>query len=230
MSSILKALRKLEQEKNTRKSGVVDVTGQVIYKREQRPRRQNWRVPLSMAAVGITTAIGTYALTTVYSHNGSEHSAPVSPAVRQQIQAAAPLQPEVAAPTSQDTILPVAVLAKKTVVPEHFPPALPLLKGRKETPSTPTAAPQPTVAPSQPSPTPAHQQAAVPAQAVAASLPTLNVSGVAYEADGGKFAIINGVAVTEGSVVAGAKVEEIQQDRIRLTFGQRSFDVPVGKK
>lgn len=232
MSSILKALRKLEQEQNSRKSGIVDITGQVIYKKD-RPRRQTWRVPFGMAAVGITTAIGTYFLTTVYSHNGNEHPAPISPAVRQQIQAAAPPQPVEAPPSNvRDPLPAVAAATKKASAPEHFPPALPRLKGRKvATPSPPVVAPQPTAAPSvQPSPPPLHQQATAPAQTVAAPLPTLNISGVAYEADGGKFAIINGIAVTEGSVVAGAKVEEIQKDRIRFTFGQKTFDVPVVKK
>lgn len=231
MSSILKALRKLEQETNSRKSGIVDVTGQVIYKKE-RTRRQTWRVPFGMAAVGISTAIGTYFLTTVYSHNGNEYPAPIAPSVRQQIQAAAPSQP-VEAPSSDQGPPPAVVSAtRKATVPDHFPPALPRLKGRTGATPSPPIAPQPTGTPSvQPSPAaPSHQQPAAPPQAVAAPLPTLNISGVAYEADGGKFAIINGVAVTEGSIVAGAKVEEIQKDRIRFTFGQKTFDVPVGKK
>jgi hypothetical protein len=62
------------------------------------------------------------------------------------------------------------------------------------------------------------------------SLPTLKVSGIAWQKDGSdRLAVVNGMPVTEGMNIDGARVEEIFQDKVRFSFEKRAFDVVVGK-
>jgi general secretion pathway protein B len=72
-------------------------------------------------------------------------------------------------------------------------------------------------------PTPAPQPAAV------SGPPVLKVTGIGWQKDNAaRLAVVNGRAVTEGTVVEGARVEEILPDRVRFTINDRSFEIPVG--
>jgi general secretion pathway protein B len=59
----------------------------------------------------------------------------------------------------------------------------------------------------------------------------LTVSGIAWQKEStSRLAVVNGVPVIQGAVVAGARVEEILPDRVRFTRGDsRSFEVFLGK-
>jgi general secretion pathway protein B len=56
------------------------------------------------------------------------------------------------------------------------------------------------------------------------------VNGIAWQKESSsRLAVVNGVAVTQGATVDGAKVVEILPDRVRLSQGGRTFEVVLGK-
>jgi general secretion pathway protein B len=58
----------------------------------------------------------------------------------------------------------------------------------------------------------------------------LKVSGIAWQKEStSRLAVVNGVPVSQGAVVVGAKIEEILPDRVRFTRDSRSFEVFLGK-
>ncbi|MEZ4599362.1 MAG: general secretion pathway protein GspB [Syntrophotaleaceae bacterium] len=60
--------------------------------------------------------------------------------------------------------------------------------------------------------------------------PRFRVTGIAYQEDRTvRFAIINDRALGEGEIVAGAIVEEILEDRVRFTQDGSSFEVPLAR-
>jgi type II secretory pathway component PulC len=69
-----------------------------------------------------------------------------------------------------------------------------------------------------------------PAVPVPAGKPVLKVDGIAYQdSDVESFAMVNGVAVSKGSVIEGARVEEIQKDRVKFSRGGEKFEVILEK-
>ena len=60
--------------------------------------------------------------------------------------------------------------------------------------------------------------------------PSIEVNGIAFQDEGtDRVAIVNGVSVSNGSVIGGAKVEDIQKDWVRFSYGGEKFDVALGK-
>jgi general secretion pathway protein B len=61
----------------------------------------------------------------------------------------------------------------------------------------------------------------VPVDLVAPPLakPVLKVNGIAFQDGADSVAVINGITVSKGSVIEGARVEEIQKDHVRLSRG-----------
>jgi general secretion pathway protein B len=60
--------------------------------------------------------------------------------------------------------------------------------------------------------------------------PVLKVTGIGWQKDNAdRLAIVNGKAVSEGAVVEGARVEEIFPDRVRFSFNDKAFEIPLGK-
>ena len=64
---------------------------------------------------------------------------------------------------------------------------------------------------------PAHQQ------------PLLRVDGIAFQEGAEVFAVVNGVSVSKGSVINGAKVEEVQKDRVLFSYNGKRIEVYMGK-
>jgi general secretion pathway protein B len=60
--------------------------------------------------------------------------------------------------------------------------------------------------------------------------PVIKVNGIAFQ-DGSSdsVAVVNGIPVSNGSIIEGAMVEDIQRDRIRFSYGSEKFEVPLGK-
>jgi general secretion pathway protein B len=77
--------------------------------------------------------------------------------------------------------------------------------------------------------------APVPAQATAArsevvqgAAPDISVSGIAWQDERHlRRAVLNGTLIGEGGEVAGARVVEIKENRVRLSRGGQLFDVPL---
>ncbi len=55
------------------------------------------------------------------------------------------------------------------------------------------------------------------------------INGIAYQDDGESVAVVNGLPVSAGSVVAGAHVEEIKKDRVQFSRNGERFEVMLEK-
>lgn len=69
-----------------------------------------------------------------------------------------------------------------------------------------------------------------PQPPVKTAAPVLRVNGIAFQ-DGtsDNVAIVNGIPVSDGAIVEGAKVESIHKNRVRFSHNGVSFEVQLGK-
>jgi general secretion pathway protein B len=223
MSSILEALKKLEDEKAARLSGAGNIAGKVV-KAGRRPRQRPWwLLPAGMAAVAASAVLVTYLLMGGFSTRNETTRAPAASPPQQPPQAAAPAAPSPPSPSGS--------------INEAFPdkrgktaaPALPsaVLPARQVSPPVATT-PQ-----EQPETRKVEEPAAPPQQVTkpdVSAIPALIVSGIAWQKGGAeRFAMVNGKPVAEGATVEGARVEEIFPDRVRFSFANRTFEVSLGK-
>jgi len=59
--------------------------------------------------------------------------------------------------------------------------------------------------------------------------PVLKVHGIAFQDGADSAAVVNGMTVSVGSTVEGARVEDIQKDRVRFSRGGEAFDIILDK-
>jgi len=60
-------------------------------------------------------------------------------------------------------------------------------------------------------------------------IPALIVTGIAYQQDReGRLAVVNELPVMEGTLIEGARIEEILEDRVRFVRDGRTFEVGLG--
>ena len=212
MSSILEALKKLEDEKAARLSGAGNMTGKVVKSQRRTRQRPLWWLPAGMAVASVIAAIATYAVMGGFSTGGVPARSPV---------VAPALQPQ-SVPTP-------AAHPSPPVVPS------PAVRGRVPSPRQSSPAARQALrenAATQPRPFPSHEEKPVapPQPASVAEPPSLKISGIGWQKDGAdRLAIVNGRAVSEGSVIEGARVEEIYPDRVRFSIAGRTFEIPIGK-
>jgi hypothetical protein len=237
MSSILKALKRLEQQKMVRKDADQDISW-IVRGADYRPeKKRQWPMPVSLVAVAVLAALSTYWFM------GGFHGEPRGGLSRpgEVVRSSSGIPPvTVLAPPqpSRPDTPPVSSHDSATVPPAvvNGPAGRSLRRsadelslesdregGEGQAIALPQA-PQPQAA-LRPRPEPASAP-----QAPKPSLPTLHVTGIAGEKDSPvHLAIVNGTSVVEGSMVNGVKVEKILPDRVRFTFENRSFDVPLGR-
>lgn len=61
------------------------------------------------------------------------------------------------------------------------------------------------------------------------NIPDLIVTGIAYQQDReGRLAVVNELPVMEGTLIEGARIEEILEDRVRFVKDGRTFEVGLG--
>ncbi|NJD92334.1 MAG: hypothetical protein FIA91_12630 [Geobacter sp.] len=237
MSSILKALKKLEEEKLTPddepRRG--KVSSDIL--RQPREKRANSRLLLGIAIIGVLIVI--LLITLLLRPAPKEASLP----------APAATVPPVPAPSAGQQPLPASVpeVQKAPLLPAQ--PAMPLpatgAKAARPLPQETVSLPEPARAPvtrkfplpelpgSEPLPAqavPPKQLPKPPAQTVENSEPRLTLSGIAWNKDSAeRIAIINGQPASTGSHIGGAVVEEILPDRVRLSSKGRVFELSIGR-
>jgi general secretion pathway protein B len=228
MSSILKALKKLEQEKAERRETTIDLSRDILRDgpRGRRPFPWAWGsaaglIVLLLALIAVLLGRGTPP-----PRNGVSTTTPATSSV----QALTPVMPSAApAPANGSQ-----------------PPSRP---GRQEGAPTRPAAIVAPPAPRQPAlaPAPASQQASQPSLPATAEVPArfetarkppaaadgadhqFTVSGIAWKRDSAdRLAIVNGQPLTTGSYIAGAIIEEIFPDKVRFFQSGKTFDIPLG--
>ncbi len=211
MSSILKALQKLEQEKVTRQETPVDIAKDILAPHRLNRRRLIWLICCGMAIIALLAVLTTYALMGGFSPRPDPLVTVVVP----------PLDIPVAIPAKPAALVRTTV--KQPSQPSIKTPVAPTYPAPKITALPVPAAPQPPVA------APVESRESRP---VVPPLPTpaLAVTGIAYQqGSAARMAVVNGRSVMEGTIIDGARVEAILQDRVRFSFDQRTFEVPVEK-
>lgn len=225
MSSILEALKKLEDEKTARRGGLGNIAGKVTASGRRARQRPAWLVPAAMAAIAIAAVLVTY---TVMGGFSPRHGTTV------------PLtNPAPPSPNPAISLPQAASPDGASSAPSQA--GLPAPARRGATPGASAAASQASIAPVAagkrssllPHPQPDNQpeKAAVPPQPSSnGKPPALNVSGIAWQKDNAsRLAVVNGASVTEGAAIAGARVDEIFPDRVRFSYRNKSFEIFLGK-
>lgn len=241
MSSILKALRKLEEERANRRESSLDIARDIL----RRPLTRRHRRPMAaivLGAAGILLALGSgwgwFLL-----HQPQVLETEVARVDSLPAPESEPPSPPVVAPEPVGRLS--AVSADSRVVEEVISnSAIPAVDGR--TPPAETAdptsraasapiveertstAPAPTfegAAPSEPLTNPEPTPAAKVMPAVSSGL---RVSGIAFQEDpDSRLAIVNDLPVMRGTMIEDALVEEIFSDRVRFTREGQTFDIPL---
>lgn len=217
MSSILKALRKLEEEKARSEGGTPDIARNIL-RTGPRPKRNPWILPGSVAALFLVFGLTGYIL------GGKAEFAP--PPTEPPLPAVAPAEP---APPATEPPVPAAdpppVLPPPATLSEPPGPPAPPAEAQKAIPSRPpSAAPLPDV--SKAIPNPVENHSGIAEKETAGPLPSLVLMGIAFQDEReGRMAIVNDLPVMEGTMIEGARVVEISRDRVRFDFSGRSFEV-----
>ena len=240
MSSILKALKKLEQEKAVRHNGNTDIAKGILRNVPKGKKRPGWLFPVSMAGAALVASLVTFALMAGFqpANRSAATDAKSQEAIKTPpVPARGPSAPMAESRDAlrrignqSDRVVPKTMRTVKSPVPGKSPSAgirsaRPLPEAAWESPSLPSDAPSP----------PKAQESAAKAgplmkPALGRSLLALTVTGIAWQKDStDRIAIVNGTSVSEGVMVEGARVEEIFQDRVRFSFDKQTFDISLGR-
>jgi general secretion pathway protein B len=192
VSSILKALKKLEDEKALKQGGAVDLARDIL--RPAEPRRSSpLRLPLLILALILFGGLVGMVLMTWMSPD-----APLAPVaqVPQVVQSLPDVQVPAVAPASGDgeSALSAAPLqpSAESVQPTHV---------------------------TQPAPQ-------TPATAHAPARPQLVISGIVYQEEPeSRIAIINALPTMTGTLIDGARVEEIRAGSVVFSYAGERFEV-----
>jgi general secretion pathway protein B len=211
MSYILDALKKIEHEKNKKRpDGRFNISGDLFRERKQPSSKAGaWKTVTLIVLASLLTCGGTW-----FAING--RSAGIAKAVRPQ----APPQPVPVAPAAA-TPAPVQLTSPALTLPAASSVVAPVLQknrakvGDEEAPVVSRqiierAKPQPVSVPT------------------VAAPPDIKLSGIAWQDDrSGRRAVINGFLLKEGAVVSGAKISEIQADKVRFSSSAGTFDIKL---
>jgi general secretion pathway protein B len=219
MSSILKALKRLEHEKASRKPDSFRVDAEILKSGASR-RLSSLAAVMAVLVVFICGGSATY-----FFMKRNPVAAPLQPPAIQRSGGGmdSPVVPEQRAiqPAGQnappsDTGHPATVTKKIDPIPQ---PVARRVAPQFDKPAA-EGSPQTSLPGPQSTPTSSTALPASPAK------PALKINGIAFQ-DGGadSLAVVNGTTVSKGSVIEGARVEEIQKDRVRFSRGGDTFDV-----
>ena len=239
MSLILDALKKLDREKSARRNGTLNIATEILRGEQPRPGK---RIPLYFVAI-VLTAVATAAITYAVISKSSPPKAVKIPAQPQRIASVSPSQeplrdarddinrvtPQIQKPAesrkpAEGKKQPEARLspAESEAFSESKGPTTPLEE--KKT-SQDVISQEPIVAPVI-TKKPAEQTPKVSST----SPPSLKLSAIVwYEEPSKRFAMINGVIASVGSVIDGAKVVEIQPTSVRFLYNDQHFEISISK-
>ena len=223
MSYILDALKKIEHEKSKKAGpgGRVSISGDLFQERSRPPSRAGiWKIVLLIAAASLVTAAGTWF---VLLGSGRKSVAVVRPAT-----------PPPAAPVTQPVVAPAAPLPLQTpAAPAAAPPAIPSVPGPAAPKSTETTGGE-EVSPREAGRSKKRIRAQAPSPYPKQAVPTvpppadIKLSGIAWQDErAARRVVINGFLLKEGAVVSGAKITDIQSDRVRFSSPAGQFEIKL---
>ena len=218
MSSILKALKKLEQDKNPQKAQSLSIEAAII---KNKPGRQLTSTNIATAALFLFICGGTamyFVMKPTSVTVSDERTKTPEPAVLQ----APPPVVVIPPPVQPETIKPSRESKPPVKLPAEIPPHKIDIMPRKsaQTEEKPVAN---SLEPQAESPKTVQQKPVKP-------IPVLKVNGIAFQEGGAdSIAVVNGISVSKGSVVDGVTVDEILKDRVRFKLGTETLEVDLGK-
>lgn len=227
MSSILKALKKLEDEKTTRRPDTLKIDSDIL-RTDSTPRYSTAGIILVALLLFAGGSVATY----LYMKQGFSPGVAgtkTPSAITRTVQSPPPVS---AVPEIKTEQLPEAI----TVVPtrQSGPSKAVPPKPQKQTAPVKSARvgvirPVVPVKPDEPRRIPTSTSVQQPAAVTA--VPTLKVHGIAFQGSSStdNVAVVNGAPVSNGSTIEGVKVEDIQKDRVRFSYKGETFDIPLGK-
>src|SRR5512133_2679033 len=229
MSSILKALKKLENDKSMYKPEQLRIDSKIL---QEGSSFKFSRTAVLLIAVALFMCVS--GATFFYLKRGTSVVS-VSPAVAPQRDAhmTTPTTPTVlekgklstgATPSSPPKTSPVSKTAKRMA------DDAPKIKQQSQPENKTAAVPlPPTVPASEPAPVPAPElRATTPEHSVIR--PVLTVNGIAFqEGSRDNMAMINGIAVSSGEMIEGVRVEDIQKNRVIFSQGGEKFEIRLNK-
>lgn len=206
MSLILDALRKMEQERKARQGGGIDIRPEVLGRPPVTPPRRSWGRPIILIAAGIAILAAGVGGGIMLKKGTAKHT------------------PEQYGATVRSEPLPSAEVVPVAVPP--LPPPAPVEPPPASAPPKPALLPAPVEIPA---PRPV-QRPAVAEQPAPSEYPgtDLIVSGIAWQEERSlRRAVVNGSLVGEGAEVAGARVVEIGERRVKFSQGGRTISVSL---
>jgi general secretion pathway protein B len=233
MSSILKALKKLENERATRQPDALKIDSDIL--RSDPPSGNSGIGKILVALLLIAGGAGaTYLLMTRTlspEKNGAAvpRLAVTSPQTATPRPALPPAQIPAEIPPPAIVTVPAQPLKTERVVAPLRKAATPTQTVKANLPAKDASVHKPVAVVTQkaaaPSNTPSNKSAPEAAQK-----PAIRVNGIAWQnSSADSMAIINGVAVSNGKVIEGVEVEEIQKDRVRFSYHGEKFEIPLGQ-
>jgi general secretion pathway protein B len=221
MSVILDALKKLDREKSSRRSGTADIAFEILKTDLPRPGK---RVPLYVA-IAFVTSIATAAITySVMVKGGLLLKSPpptaMNPPALNQPAAPVPIPNEPARDTRDEMSL--APPKNQSPVKSKKPAAASFENKGAENKINQNVSPKEADI--------AIEKTKMPPEDTlkgsATASPSLNISAIVwYEEPSKRFAMIDGLIVAEGAVVEGMKVEEIYPDRVRFLHKGQHLEI-----
>jgi len=248
MSSILKALKKLEEEQAGRPAAVNRLRsgGQFLASHGARHWRP-WLLVAGGVGCGLLLAGGAYLLSShpdprplpAPAPNAAVSSGPTPPVAKTTpvfTPAAPPPHEPVKGAPPQAAVVPPPVVATSPAVAASPAPVRPVAAVPASPPPVATTAPQPAPGTAGTSPAPEavkelqveHREIPAPGQQWIA--PHLEVSDILPASGGGRMAIVNGLPVMEGTMVENAVVREIGATQVVFDIAGKSIVVPVAKR
>ena len=227
MSSILKALKKLEREKVARKFDALNIDAEILRSDD------STRFPLVMVSLAVVLVF-LCGSTATYLYMKHAVTSPSPPPGNKTADSSATATAVIDS-LSQTGTTPTVSSQPGSVLPDHTPGRLKTRQppSRNSEPMHTTARPvQPKTSAEKKQLTATREQvtsAALP-PTTAFTTPLLRVNGIAFQ-DGGadRMAVVNGIPVSNGSVIEGVRIEDILKDRVRFNYGSERFEVGLGK-
>lgn len=231
MSSILKALEKVEESQNSKRPG--GAAG-LARRRERRPA---WLIPAWAVGGAAVASLVTFAVMGGFSPSPAPTAQPAATALD-------PLPVAVTLPTPVATVpatAPAAAPAQTEPVARNVEapvPAAASVPAPKAAAKTGRVAPAAAAKRAAASPvtvpaatTEAEPVPAAQAQEAVSEQPRqeIRVTGIAWQGNSeSSFAMVNGRAIRQGGTVDGFKVERILEDSVRFSGSNGSTTVPLG--
>jgi hypothetical protein len=231
MSYILDALKKLEQEK-TRKSrttGKINISGELFANERIRSAEvRHWKTVVYVSVAVLTTLFATWLFLKV--SGKSNHSTTVASASRPSSSTnnpvpapapATPITPPIVTPSVLQLPAVVATPPVVAVVPVQPVVSIPSVTDQEDEDE---ARHRRRLASRANVSKPRESVGSTPIQAPV----DIKVSGIAWQDEHrARRAVVNGFLLREGSVVSGAKITEIMQDRVKFALSGAVFEVTL---